>query len=180
MYPGRFFLDYAVLGDDVVIADEQVAQKYAAALGELGVMISYQKSLVSHSGAAEFAKRFKTRGLTQDLSPVSARACLNAHHPYGAVAIHTKYGCRRFSTICRLTGVGFRVLSRITHTRSLKIERLWVLYTKGNLPLDLWLGHGLPLDPYVKGVLTTLLCKEFRPKQLVLPPEEVQLGLGAT
>lgn len=53
------------------------------------------------------------------------------------------------------------------------------MYTKGNLPLELWLGRGLPLNPYVRGVLFTLLTKEMRPKQLSLPPEEVQLGPGA-
>lgn len=30
-YPGERFIKYAVLGDDVVIADERVAQEYAQA-----------------------------------------------------------------------------------------------------------------------------------------------------
>ena len=34
---------------------------YSYSLEELGVMISYSKSLVSHQGAAEFAKRFRVR-----------------------------------------------------------------------------------------------------------------------
>lgn len=55
-------------GDNVVIADEKVALVYSSALGDLGVDISYQKSLISHTGSAEFAKRFKVRGLTVDLS----------------------------------------------------------------------------------------------------------------
>jgi hypothetical protein len=90
-YPGERFIKYAVLGDDVVIADERVAQEYAQALGGLGVMISYQKSLISHSGAAEFAKRFRVRNLTLDFSPVSCRALLNSHHPYGAIGVNLKY-----------------------------------------------------------------------------------------
>lgn len=48
----------AVLGDDVVIADKKVAAVYEHALSELGVQISYQKSLISYNGCAEFAKRF--------------------------------------------------------------------------------------------------------------------------
>lgn len=47
------FSNYAVLGDDVVIADENVAIRYKELLGDLGVSISFAKSLVSHSGAAE-------------------------------------------------------------------------------------------------------------------------------
>lgn len=51
VYPGRSpFRAYAVLGDDVVIGDRKVAQAYAAILSDLGVTISYQKSLVSDSG----------------------------------------------------------------------------------------------------------------------------------
>lgn len=70
VHPGRRFDRYAVLGDDVVIADHGVAMVYEQALSRLGVRISYQKSLISHSGAAEFAKRFRVKGLTTDLSPV--------------------------------------------------------------------------------------------------------------
>ena len=42
MYPGRRFMSYAVLGDDVVIADQEVASVYEKALGRLGVNISIQ------------------------------------------------------------------------------------------------------------------------------------------
>lgn len=66
VYPGRRFRDYAILRDDVVIVDESVAKVYSAAFGDLGVTISYSKSIISHSGSAEFAKRF---GLPLALNP---------------------------------------------------------------------------------------------------------------
>lgn len=44
--PGWDFREYCVLGDDVVIADREVARVYEAMLGKLGVNISYQKSLI--------------------------------------------------------------------------------------------------------------------------------------
>lgn len=47
-----YFDGYAVLGDDVVIADRKVAEVYEQALYKLGVLISYQKSLISDTGAA--------------------------------------------------------------------------------------------------------------------------------
>lgn len=62
MYPGRRFDRYAVLGDDVVIANKPVALMYDSVLKALRVKVSYQKSLVSESRAAEFAKRFKVKG----------------------------------------------------------------------------------------------------------------------
>lgn len=68
VYPGRRFRDYAILRDDVVIVDESVAKVYSAALGDLGVTKSYSKSLISHSGSAEFAKRFRFRPATHTQS----------------------------------------------------------------------------------------------------------------
>lgn len=58
VYPYCRFTKYAILGDDVVIADKRVAGVYESCLQRLGVMISYQKYLISCTGAIEFAKRF--------------------------------------------------------------------------------------------------------------------------
>lgn len=62
---------YAILGDDVVIADTQVAKSYEGLLGLLGVTICYQKSMISETGACEFAKRFRVKEGRVDLSPIS-------------------------------------------------------------------------------------------------------------
>lgn len=40
-YPGKKFCDYAILGDEIVIADDSVAREYTALLNELGVEISH-------------------------------------------------------------------------------------------------------------------------------------------
>lgn len=58
-----------------------MAAIYESALQKLGVLISYQKSLISENGSAEFAKRFRVKNLTKDLSPVSVRNFLNSFHP---------------------------------------------------------------------------------------------------
>ena len=56
------FKAYATLGDDVVIADSRVAKEYQEEiLSKLEVKISTSKSLISNSGAFEFAKRFRIR-----------------------------------------------------------------------------------------------------------------------
>jgi hypothetical protein len=52
-----WFPYYAVLGDDVVIADEAVANVYLRIMRDLGVGINMSKSLVSPMGIFEFAKR---------------------------------------------------------------------------------------------------------------------------
>lgn len=63
--------DYAILGDDIVIADQGVAEEYQKIMKDAEVTISKEKSLISFTGAMEFAKRFITDWGTQDFSPVS-------------------------------------------------------------------------------------------------------------
>lgn len=66
---GVWFRDYAVLGDDLVIAQGTVAKEYLILLKELGMPVNLQKSLVSLDGSAmEFAKRTLWKG--NDISPV--------------------------------------------------------------------------------------------------------------
>jgi len=49
--PGTKFLDYAILGDNVIIADEKVAQESKKLMDDCEVIISKKKSLVSTTGA---------------------------------------------------------------------------------------------------------------------------------
>jgi hypothetical protein len=58
-----WFRDYAVLGDDVVIADDNVALQYQLVMREFGVEIGLAKSLVSRNRTCEFAKRFFVGGV---------------------------------------------------------------------------------------------------------------------
>lgn len=66
-----WFPYYAVLGDDLVIADKGVADHYLSIMNQLGVPININKSLVSESGFLEFAKRWMsgTRGELSALGP---------------------------------------------------------------------------------------------------------------
>lgn len=68
------FDHYALLGDDIVIADAQVAKSYHYIMTEiLGVEINLSKSLIS-SHAFEFAKRLVT--MESELSAVGAKNLL--------------------------------------------------------------------------------------------------------
>jgi len=66
-----WFEGYAVLGDDLVIMDKDVADEYLTLMdGVLGVKINLSKSLISERHTTlEFAKRYYCRGV--DCSPVS-------------------------------------------------------------------------------------------------------------
>jgi len=47
VYPGVPFTRYAILGDDIVIGDERVAERYHELMSPLNVPFSLEKSLVS-------------------------------------------------------------------------------------------------------------------------------------
>jgi hypothetical protein len=66
-----WFPYYAVLGDDLVIADKSVADHYLSIIRTLGVPINLHKSLVSEVGFIEFAKRWVsgTRGEMSAVGP---------------------------------------------------------------------------------------------------------------
>lgn len=78
VYPSRVFRKYALLGDDIVIADPRVADVYQSVINALGVKISLPKSLISDIGGCEFAKRFRI--CDRDLSPVSVKMLRAARH----------------------------------------------------------------------------------------------------
>jgi len=59
---GSWFSWYAVLGDDVVICDNEVANEYVNTMNVIGVKIGFHKSIISTNSSLEFAKRFYYKG----------------------------------------------------------------------------------------------------------------------
>lgn len=82
------FRKYALLGDDIVIADKAVAESYKELVKAMGLSISETQSLVSDNGSLEFAKQFWVDG--KNLSPVSAKALLSATTFVGLVQFAEK------------------------------------------------------------------------------------------
>lgn len=169
----RVFRAYAVLGDDVVIGDRGVAEAYYAILQTLGVEISLHKSLISNSGAFEFANRFFIKRGTLDLSPISMRALLLGRSTMGLLTLYQKYSIKKWSVLFRIGGAGYRVLGKLLHHRSNRWQRLWVVLHKprGDCPLafEFWLGGGIPLCPYLSGRLRARILNEVKPKDIKLP-----------
>lgn len=67
-----WFKDYAVLGDDIVIANKAVSNSYLFIMETLGVDINMSKSLVSTTGSLEFAKRLIVE--SKDVSPIGPKS----------------------------------------------------------------------------------------------------------
>lgn len=82
-----------------------------------------------------------------DLSPISIKNLMNAFHPYGLMSVHMTYPVKRFSTLARVGGIGYRSLAKLDHSRNLHFERIYAMWTKHSLPFEILLGRGLPLNP---------------------------------
>lgn len=54
------------------------------------------------------------------------------------------------------------VLARLDHTRSSHFERVLVMWNRQRLPFELWLGRGLSLNPYLRGIIIDLLHKALQ------------------
>lgn len=174
----RPFWRYALLGDDIVIADEAVANHYKEILHQLRVKISIPKSIISYEGCCEFAKRFWVKSMQVDLSPISLRALTGCRSIRGLVQVAAKYKVTRPSVLQRLGGAGYRVRARLMTKQSKRWERLKVVASKpcrsDALPVELWLGRGKPLNPYFRAKIVHLFRRELKPKELrIYPPDLV-------
>lgn len=141
--PGTFTA-YAVLGDDIVIANGLVAQQYLLLLEAVGVKIGLAKSLVSRKGALEFAKKYFVKGT--DCSPVALKEVAAAvSNPTFGVSFLTKYELS-IPRMLTVLGYGYRVKARLSGYLEELPKRaqslvLGVFSPWGPIPLDVlsWL-----------------------------------------
>ena len=113
---GVWFSMYAVLGDDVVIADRAVALAYRTLMcDELRVDIQETKSLISNNGTFEFAKRTILRGI--DATPISLKGFIagirNLPAMEGILAKIPGIWDNRLANIARSLGYGYKVTGRL-------------------------------------------------------------------
>lgn len=71
------FQDYLVLGDDIVIANKEVADSYLQVCKDYGIVVGLPKSFISNKGFFQFASQ-NIWGQT-NISPVSLREIINAN-----------------------------------------------------------------------------------------------------
>lgn len=82
----RTFTQYAILGDDIVIAHQGVAAEYQDIMKILGVGISPSKSFFGF-GISEFAKSLYINGLNVSPIPASLLKLADRFAPYDALAL---------------------------------------------------------------------------------------------
>lgn len=106
------FLDYAVLGDDIVIADGRVAGSYLTLMSTIGVGIGVHKSLVSRKGVLEFAKRYIKSGV--DCSPVPFKEMVSAIRDFESSTVFVQKYNLSARAIASFLGFGYKVRGRLT------------------------------------------------------------------
>jgi hypothetical protein len=108
----EWFADYAILGDDIVIANGPVAEKYVQLMASIGVGLNLSKSLVSVTGrVVEFAKRTLYKG--QNISPLPVKelyASMKSVQTGVQFALKYKLSPAAFLT---LFGAKYRVLGKM-------------------------------------------------------------------
>lgn len=118
----KLFSSYAVLGDDLVIADWKVAKRYLSILKDIGVECGLHKSILSHKGQGiEFAKNTFVDGV--NVSPISFKELEVAHKDLSAwAAFINKFGLT-WDRQCRVLGHGYlarrKSFSKLNHALQL-------------------------------------------------------------
>jgi len=104
----ELFDQYAILGDDFVIWNKTVAQKYLKIMKRLGLEINLAKSIVSpHGKALEFAKRTFVNGL--DVSPIPFKEQSSAHRNVSlAINFQSRHNLSDLGLL-RFLGYGYKV-----------------------------------------------------------------------
>jgi hypothetical protein len=164
-----FFKEYALLGDDIVIANYKVAMEYILILREIGVEFGLAKSLISSTGGFEFAKRTFAHG--KDVSGISLLALGIAKADPGVLEqILTRFGVsgtlmETLRKASKVLGYGFKSLARLPA----------VLGTKSRLQgLAILLSR--PGSPWGLSVMEWLL--QWQPGLKREVPQAVLLAIG--
>lgn len=156
-FPPGTFTSYAVLGDDIVIANGPVAQQYLLLLEAIGVKVGLAKSLVSKYGALEFAKKFFLKG--EDCSPVALKEVAAAiSNPTFGISFMSKFGLR-FASMLSVLGFGYRVKSRVSGYLTQLPRRV----------LSLGVGFHSPWGPQPLDMISWLALSGLNPALLQKP-----------
>ena len=137
--------------------------------------VASQKALYYQGVYASFSyKEGRTRGFICHVC--SLFACL----PSSIWWLYVKniHSLRRFSTLVRIGGAGYRVLAKLSHTRSRHFERVLAMYTKprghNDYPLELWLGRvSFRFLIFEVHYLLPSLLKETKPSDFKVAPDEL-------
>jgi hypothetical protein len=166
----KWFTEYAVLGDDIVIANADVAKQYLRVMKVLGVGIGLHKSLLSGAGVAlEFAKRTFYKGV--DVSPIPLTELVASFtSPSSAVSFINKYGLS-LAAFLKAAGHGYRVLGKLHAPLGRLSSKVRLIILAMNIPIEIedvenFFSLGIPKSGKAQfetqSVIDAMLSKEFK------------------
>jgi hypothetical protein len=166
----KWFTGYAVLGDDIVISNADVAKQYLEVMRVLGVGIGLHKSLLSGAGVAlEFAKRTLYKGV--DVSPVPLTELIASFNsPSSAVLLINKYGLD-LSAFLKACGFGYRVLGQLNKPLGKLSNKVRLIILAMNIPIvaddvERFFELGIPKSGKARfetqEVIDQMVSKEFK------------------
>jgi len=86
---GVWYDKYVVLGDDIVLFEKDIADRYLLLCEHLGVSINLSKSVISPDKAVlEFAKRTSLKGV--DVSALPFKELIMSNNFFGRLAVTTR------------------------------------------------------------------------------------------
>jgi hypothetical protein len=130
---GKWFKDYAILGDDLVIFNKEVADEYRRVIALIGMNIGLHKSILSNNGSViEFAKRIFHNGV--DVSPVPFKEFFAALFGYGNFLDYARKYNLTLVQLARVLGFKYRALSRIGNGFNAMPSGIKRLYIASSLP----------------------------------------------
>jgi hypothetical protein len=85
----EWYDQYVILGDDLVLFDEDIANRYQSFCKQIGISINLSKSIIAKSKPVlEFAKRTSLNG--EDVSALSFKELLTSNNFFGRLAVTTR------------------------------------------------------------------------------------------
>jgi hypothetical protein len=127
----KLFLEYALLGDDIIIWNTPVAKKYLTVMKVLGLEVNLSKSIISSKGVGlEFAKRTLINGI--DVSPIPFKEQDAARRSLPEmVSFAVKYKLT-FLQVIRFLGYGYKI-DPTKNNRIVKVIKLALSIPKTSL-----------------------------------------------
>lgn len=173
---GIWYSNYALLGDDLVVGDCSVKDKYLEILKSLGMEVNVHKSILSETGRCmEFAKR--TIYLGNDVSPIPLKEVASAQELLPALV---QFGRKYQLALPQLLygfGFGWRVLSWLSKPLGQQSSQIRAIILAIAMPetadeIKTFFGLGAPkFTKYInsqRNVLIAFLQKELRVARLKL------------
>lgn len=120
---GRWFTDYAILGDDLVIFKEPVAREYLRVLKDIGMEVGLHKSILSRDSNAltvEFAKRVFHKGI--DISPVPVLEFTSSLFDYGRLMEFSRKYRLTPIQIAKMLGFRYQALAKLNSASFSKLN----------------------------------------------------------